>query len=424
MLFENFDDLLMLGRGGRTIYVGPIGEHSRTVLDYFERNGCPKLDSRGNPAEYILDAMNGREGSASPSKKNQDDWIDAWNLSKEKAALEAEVLRLRSESLARPAAEASQTQAVADGSRNPNETSIVIKRMLVNYYRQPSYNVGRALMQFTSGLILGLSFLNVQNTLAGLQNRMFAIFQTSTLGALVVGQVQPSLIDERKWFNREVGSGFYSWRSFFAAMVVAEIPFSFISACLFFIGFYFLVGLPLGSQAAFFFITYILVTFFWVTLGQSIAALSPTLTVATIINPLTTSILNLVAGVAIPVYSMPVVFAYTLYWMTPDHYYLEAVLGSDMQGLVVTCAPSEYVVYNPPPGQTCQQWSAAFLPSAPGYLSNPAATSGCQYCPVATGEAFLGLQLTWTPAHKWRNFGILAAFTVFNVITTGLFIYR
>lgn len=95
-----------------------------------------------------------------------------------------------------------------------------------------------------------------------------------------------------------------------------------------------------------------------------------------------------------------------------------------MEGLVVTCSPNEFVVFNPPPGLTCQQWAGPFLPNAPGYLNNPSATSGCQYCPVATGDAYLAMQLTWSPANKWRNFGILAAFTILNVITTGLFIYR
>lgn len=266
-MFENFDDLLLLGRGGRTIYFGPIGDHSSTLLSYFEREGCPKLDDQGNPAEFILDAINGREGSASKSKPGQDEWVDAWNSSKEKITLEADIDRLRTEGGGADnntvaAKEAHKSATPMDGSRNPKETDIVVRRMLVNYYRQPNYNVGRAIMQLATGLILGLTFFQVQDNYAGLQNRMFALFQTCTLGALVIGQVQPSLIEERKWFNREVGSGFYSWRSFFAAIVVAEIPFSFLSACCFFISFYFLVGLPLGAQAGFFFITYVLFTFF------------------------------------------------------------------------------------------------------------------------------------------------------------------
>ncbi|KAI9011791.1 ABC-2 type transporter-domain-containing protein [Hyaloraphidium curvatum] len=420
VLFEYFDDLLLLGRGGRTIYFGAIGDHSNTLLSYFERYGCPKLDEQGNPAEYILDAINGREGSASPKMKGQDEWVDAWNAAPEKGVIEAEIEKLRSGNDGTMKA----AGHVTDGSRNPKETAIVTERMLVNYYRQPNYNVGRAVMQFATGLILGLTFFRVPDTYAGLQNRMFALFQTCTLGALVISQVQPSLIEERKWFNREVGSGFYSWRSFFIAILAAELPFAFLSAVCFYIPFYFLVGLPLGGQAAYFFLLYITFTFFCVTLGQSIAAFSPNIKVAAIINPIVTSIMSLFAGITIPVSAMPVFWSSWIYWLSVYHYYLEGALGSQLGGLIVTCAPNEFVSYNPPPGLTCGQWSAGFLPTAPGYLENPSATSGCLYCPVATGDAYLELQLSWSSGNTWRNYGILLAFTVFNVFTTAVFVYR
>lgn len=37
-LFQRFDRLLLLAKGGRTVYFGDIGEQSRTMLDYFESN--------------------------------------------------------------------------------------------------------------------------------------------------------------------------------------------------------------------------------------------------------------------------------------------------------------------------------------------------------------------------------------------------
>lgn len=315
VLFENFDDLLLLGRGGRTIYFGEIGDHSSTLLSYFERHGCPPLDAQGNPAEFILDAINGREGSASPTMKGQDEWVDAWNASEEKVAVENEIERLRSGGAIKGVDGTAKEAKVSDGSRNPRETSIVVHRMFVNYWRQPNYNVGRAVMQLATGLILGLTFFQVQDNLAGLQNRMFALFQTCTLGALVISQVQPSLIEERKWFNREVGSGFYSWKSFFAAIVTAEIPFVFFSACMFYIPFLFLVGFELGAPAGFFFLVYLVFTYFCVSLGQSIAALSPNITVSSIMNPVVTSIMNLFAGVTIPVYAMPAFWSSWMYWI-------------------------------------------------------------------------------------------------------------
>lgn len=53
MLIQTFDKLLLLERGGETVYFGDIGEDSRILRDYFARNGavCP---SNVNPAEVSI----------------------------------------------------------------------------------------------------------------------------------------------------------------------------------------------------------------------------------------------------------------------------------------------------------------------------------------------------------------------------------
>ena len=53
MLFQRFDRLLLLAKGGRTVYFGDIGQGSRTLIDYFERNGAPAYVPGCNPAEYM-----------------------------------------------------------------------------------------------------------------------------------------------------------------------------------------------------------------------------------------------------------------------------------------------------------------------------------------------------------------------------------
>jgi len=53
ILFQEFDRLLFLAKGGRTVYFGEIGENSRTLLNYFESNGAEKCGEDENPAEYM-----------------------------------------------------------------------------------------------------------------------------------------------------------------------------------------------------------------------------------------------------------------------------------------------------------------------------------------------------------------------------------
>lgn len=51
VLFEQFDDLLLLKSGGRVVYHGELGSDSHTLIDYFERNGGKKCQMDANPAE-------------------------------------------------------------------------------------------------------------------------------------------------------------------------------------------------------------------------------------------------------------------------------------------------------------------------------------------------------------------------------------
>lgn len=41
LLFESFDRLLLLERGGETVYFGDIGPDSQVIRDYFAREGAP-----------------------------------------------------------------------------------------------------------------------------------------------------------------------------------------------------------------------------------------------------------------------------------------------------------------------------------------------------------------------------------------------
>jgi len=53
LLFQQFDRLLFLAKGGKTVYFGEIGEQSRTLLDYFEGNGARVCGSSENVSLLI-----------------------------------------------------------------------------------------------------------------------------------------------------------------------------------------------------------------------------------------------------------------------------------------------------------------------------------------------------------------------------------
>ena len=43
------DRMLLLKKGGKTVYFGDLGDNATTMIDYFESNGARRCDSSENP---------------------------------------------------------------------------------------------------------------------------------------------------------------------------------------------------------------------------------------------------------------------------------------------------------------------------------------------------------------------------------------
>ncbi|KAK3416807.1 hypothetical protein EUGRSUZ_H02568 [Eucalyptus grandis] len=55
-IFEAFDELFLMKRGGQEIYVGPLGRHSSHLIEYFEGiQGVSKIKDGYNPATWMLE---------------------------------------------------------------------------------------------------------------------------------------------------------------------------------------------------------------------------------------------------------------------------------------------------------------------------------------------------------------------------------
>ncbi|CAK8533068.1 unnamed protein product [Lathyrus sativus] len=57
-IFEAFDELFLMKRGGQEVYVGPLGRHSSQLIKYFESiEGVSKIKDGNNPATWMLEVM-------------------------------------------------------------------------------------------------------------------------------------------------------------------------------------------------------------------------------------------------------------------------------------------------------------------------------------------------------------------------------
>lgn len=185
ILFQEFDRLLFLAKGGRTVYFGNIGPNSRTLLDYFESAGARKCGGEENPAEYMLEIIGaGGHGKASH------DWPQVWKDSQESKDVQTELDRIHHEERAEPVTE----RGAAGEFAVPLTSQIyyVTVRVFEQYWRSPNYIIGKFSLCIMSALFIGFSFYLQNSSTTGLQNTIFGIFMLTTIFSTLVQQVSNS----------------------------------------------------------------------------------------------------------------------------------------------------------------------------------------------------------------------------------------
>lgn len=110
-----------------------------------------------------------------------------------------------------------------------------------------------------------------------------------------------------------------------------------------------------------------------------------------------------------------------MYRVSPFTYLVEGMLVTGLANTNVVCSEIEYVTFQPPSGRTCGEYTEAFTSTIGGYVRNPEATSDCSFCQTNDTNKYLEL-LSSSYSHRWRDFGILWAFIIFNAFG-ALFFY-
>lgn len=188
ILFQQFDRLLFLAKGGKTVYFGDIGENSRTLLDYFEVNGARKCGDDENPAEYMLEVVN------NGANDKDEAWNTVWNGSIAAAEVQAELDKINDEKLSRhhDGSTSSQDNSYEnDEFAMPSATQlyIVTYRVFQQYWRMPNYILAKFMLAIFAGLFIGFSFFDASGTQAGTQNVIFSVFMVTTIFTTLVQQV-------------------------------------------------------------------------------------------------------------------------------------------------------------------------------------------------------------------------------------------
>jgi len=276
------------------------------------------------------------------------------------------------------------------------------------------------------GLVIGFSFWKLGNSTSDLQYVILAIFLILILGIMLIMAALPQFIFLKALFCRDYASKFYSWFPFSIAMIVVELPYLTLAASLCVVCCYWSIGfqyLP-AANGFYFWLYFVLFMWFCVSFGQLIASAAPNMVVAMTILPLVLTFLFLFAGVLAPPSSIPTFWRSWMYPVDPFHYFLEGIVTNALNDLDIVCRQEDFYKFPPPAGQTCGEYMVDFFAAGnTGYIDNPSATDMCDYCQYTKGSDFF-ISLQWDYGNRWRNFGILAAYWVFNIFSSGFFIWK
>lgn len=283
VLFEHFDELLLLKSGGRVVYHGSLGRDSKDLISYFERNGGGRCPSSTNPAEWMLEVI----GAGNPDYTGKD-WGEVWASSTEYEERSREVQQMISDG------RHISVQTKIDDSREyamPLGTQVVavVKRSFTSYWRTPEYMIGKFVLHIVTGLFNTFTFWNLGNSTIDLQGRLFSVFMTLTISPPLIQQLQPKFLNFRRIFKgREANSKIYSWFAFVMGAVLVELPYSILAGTIYLMCWWWgSIGRGRSSfDTGYTWLLLMLFEIYYVGFGQAIASFSPNDLLASLLVPI------------------------------------------------------------------------------------------------------------------------------------------
>lgn len=409
-LFEEFDKLLLLRRGGQTVYFGDIGENSSTMLNYFQSQGGRTCSETENPAEYILEVI-----GAGATGDNIEDWNQKWLASKQCSELTKEVGELIERTSKLPASDNSELTARYAASTYV-QFKEVYKRTFMQFYRSLDYVLAKFMLFVFGGLLAGFSFWNVKHTIVGMQNVMFACFLAVVVSSPLINQIQEKAIAARELYEvRESKSNTFHWSLLMLSQFLSEIPYGIFFSTIYFICWYFPIQLDnQPSVCGLWWFTYcVFFQLYYISLGLAIVYVSPDLPSANVLTGLALNFIISFCGVVQSPKLMPGFWKF-MWRLSPFTYFMDNFLSILLHHRPVVCAEAEYNYLDPPNGSTCGEYLENYFADNSGYVRNPNDTSSCAVCQYSVGDEYLST-IGMSFHHRWRNIGFYCVYIGFNV---------
>ncbi|ESW26923.1 hypothetical protein PHAVU_003G159400 [Phaseolus vulgaris] len=327
-IFESFDELLCMKRGGELIYAGPLGPKSSELISYFEAiEGVPKIRSGYNPATWMLEVT-----SSAEENRLGVDFAEIYRGSSLYQYNQELVERLN-----KPSSNSKELHFPTKYCRSSFEQFLTcLWKQNLSYWRNPQYTAVRFFYTVIISMMLGTicwRFGAKRDTQQDIFNAMGSMYSAILFIGITNGTaVQPVVSVERFVSYRERAAGMYSALSFAFAQVVIEFPYVFAQAIIYSSIFYSMGSFIWTFDRFIWYLFFMYFTMLYFTFyGMMTTAITPNHNVAAIIAAPFYMLWNLFSGFMIPRKRIPIWWRW-YYWANPVAWSLNGLLTSQYGG--------------------------------------------------------------------------------------------
>ncbi|XP_019192543.1 PREDICTED: ABC transporter G family member 32 isoform X2 [Ipomoea nil] len=323
-IFESFDELLLMKRGGELIYAGVLGPKSCNLIEYFEAiDGVPKIRPGYNPATWMLEVTSSIEEA-----RLGVDFADIYRKSNL-----FQYNKVLVERLSRPSQDSKDLSFPTKYSKSYfNQFVACLWKQNLSYWRNPQYTAVRFFYTLIISLMLGTicwRFGSERETQQDIFNAMGSMYAAVLfIGITNATAVQPVVSVERFVSYRERAAGMYSALPFAFAQVVIEFPYVFGQTLIYSAIFYSLAAFEWSASKFLWYIFFMYFTVLYFTFyGMMTTAVTPNHNVAAIIAAPFYMLWNLFSGFMIPHKRIPIWWRW-YYWANPVAWSLYGLVAS------------------------------------------------------------------------------------------------
>lgn len=323
-IFDAFDELLLLKRGGEEIYVGPLGRHSCHLIKYFEGiDGVNKIKDGYNPATWMLEVTSPAQEAALE--------VNFTEIYKNSELYRRNKVLIKELSTPLPGSKDLYFRTQYSQSFFTQFLACLWKQHW-SYWRNPPYTAVRLLFTTVTALLFGTIFWGIGSKRRRKQdvlNAMGSMYAAVLfIGFQNCSSVQPVVAIERTVFYRERAAGMYSALPYAFGQVVIELPYTSIQTIIYGVIVYGMIGFEWTVAKLFWYLFFMYFTFLYFTFyGMMTVALTPNHHIAAIVSSAFFAIWNVFSGFIIPRTRIPIWWRW-YYWACPVSWTLYGLVAS------------------------------------------------------------------------------------------------